>query len=45
MGCPFCGRNFGDRVESSTDFMEDCLEALGETVFSEALDISEIGNW
>lgn len=25
---------------SSTDFIDDCFEALGETVFSEALDIS-----
>lgn len=40
---PFCGRNLGDLVESSTDFIEDCLEALGETVFSEALDIAEAG--
>lgn len=28
-------------MESSTDFIDDCLEALGDTVFSEALDISE----
>lgn len=31
-------------MASSMDFIDDCFDALGDAVFSEALDISECGD-
>lgn len=40
VGWPFCGFKLGDLVGSSTDFKDDCFDAFGEVVLSEAVDIS-----